>query len=211
MLRQREIRPPETDKIFACQWLDNDRVIVGTKDNRLLEIDVNYCDGNAREISRPLAPPRNFDTQNTGWGNCGIHSLDITPSGDLLATGGTDPADCVVLRTSDYSPVTTLIGHTDWLFGTAWVSDYHLVTASRDRSIALWKVDPDENIGLPPTVQKYEPNGPYMKKKYEGKVRELKYDKDLRLVAGLGTDGVVKLHDPTMDLRVIRTVRNLGK
>jgi WD repeat-containing protein 40A len=133
--------------------------------------------------------------------------MDITPSGDLLATGGTDPADCVVLRTSDYSPVTTLIGHRDWLFGNAWVSDRHLVTGSRDRAMALWTINPDENIGQPPTVQEYAYHGPQMKKKYEGKVRDVKYDRDLRLVVGLGTEGVVKLHDPNLDLRVLRTVR----
>jgi hypothetical protein len=73
--------------------------------------------------------------------------------------------------------------------------------------MALWTINPDENIGLPPTVQEYAYNGPQMKKKYEGKVREVKYDRDSRLVVGLGTDGSVKLHDPTVDLRVIRTVR----
>ena len=46
-----------------------------------------------------------------------------------------------------------------------------------------------------------------MKRKYDGKIRELKYDKQLGLVAGLGTEGVVKLHDPIADLRVLRTVR----
>lgn len=206
MLRQREFRSPEADKAFACKWLDNDRILVGTKDNKLLEINVNSKYGNIREIPRPIDPPRNFSTQNTGWGSCGIHSMDITPSGDLLATGGTDAADCVVLRTSDYSPVTTLIGHRDWLFGNAWVSDRHLVTGSRDRAMALWTINPDENIGLPPTVQEYNYHSPQMKKKYEGKVREVKYDRDLRLVVGLGTEGVVKLHDPNLGLRVLRTL-----
>jgi DDB1- and CUL4-associated factor 12 len=209
MLRQREFKAPEVDKIFACKWLDNDRIVCGTKDNKLLELNVNS--GNIREIPRPREPPRNFSTQNTAWGSCGIHCLDINPSGDLLATGGAEPADCVVLRTSDYSPVTTLVGHRDWLFGSAWVSDRHLVTGSRDKAMALWTINPDENIGMDPTIQEYQWQGPQMKRKYDGKVRELKYDFNLRMVVGLGTDGVVKLHDPTVDLRVMRTVREGGR
>lgn len=205
MLRQREFRVPDSDKVFACKWLDNQRILVGTKDNKLLEVDVSSS--NIREIPRPQAPPRDFSTENSGWGSCGIHCMDITPSGDLLATGGADPADCVILRTSDYSPVTTLIGHRDWLFGSAWVSDRHLVTGSRDKAMALWSINPDENIGMSPTVQEYRYHGPQMKKKYDGKVREVKYDPNLRMVIGLGTEGVVKLQDPTNDLRVVRTVR----
>jgi hypothetical protein len=75
--------------------------------------------------------------------------------------------------------------------------------------MALWTVNPDENIGLPPTVQEYQYTGPEMKSKYEGKVREVKYDRDLQMIVGLGTEGVVKLHDPNLDLRVLRTVRKI--
>ena len=45
-----------------------------------------------------------------------------------------------------------------------------------------------------------------MKQKYEGKVRDVKYNAALGLVAGLGTDGAVKLHDPCSDLRIVRSV-----
>ena len=31
-------------------------------------------------------------------------------------------------------------GHKDWLFGAAWVTERHLVTCSRDKSVKLWQV-----------------------------------------------------------------------
>ena len=51
----------------------------------------------------------------------------------MVATGGSEPSDCSVLRLPDFQPVQTLVGHQDWLFGAAWVSDRHLVTGSRDQ------------------------------------------------------------------------------
>ena len=209
MLEEREFSEKTSDKIFAATWLNNSNILMGTKDNKLLLLDVDSKSGSpCREIPRPRAPDRRFSTTNPGWGSCGIHCCELSPSGDLLATGGMDPADCVVLRTEDWSPVTTLIGHRDWLFGCPWVSDRHVVTGSRDGAVALWNVNPDENIGGPPTVQEYDYfNTKQMKRKYQSKVREVKYDRKLGLVAGLGTEGVVKLHDPILDLRAVRTVR----
>ena len=32
-------------------------------------------------------------------------------------------------------------GHTDWVFGMAWLTEKHLATCSKDHTIALWSVD----------------------------------------------------------------------
>ena len=196
---------------------------MGTKDNKLIHIDVDAVSSSSTSttttpyyqvIPRPPAPPHPFETIDPTWPPSGIHCLDLSPSGDLLATGGTNTSDCVVMRTSDWSPVTTLVGHRDWLFGCCWVTDRHLVTGSRDRSVALWSIggsDGEEigyEYGSAPTVQEYDYlNHSQMKRKYEGKVRDLKWNKELGYVAGLGTEGVVKLHDPAVDLRVVRSLK----
>lgn len=90
------------------------------------------------------------------------------------------------------------------------MTDRHVVTGSRDQSTALWTIADEEvnNTCGPPSVQEYDYNNRMcMKRKYQGKVREVKYDHSLGLVAALANNGFVVLQDPGMDLRVVRRVR----
>ena len=186
----------------AQEWHDSETVLIGTKCNSLLRLDLPTR--TVAQIARPAAPSRDVPTDSHGWGQCGIHCLSTNPARDLVATGGADPADCLILRTSDWSPVQTLVGHRDWVFGVAWVTDRHVVTGSRDGSAALWHVDPEGQEA----VQRYSYYNPtQMKRKYGGKVRAVEYVAETGLVAALSTDGEVKLQDPTHDLRVVRSVR----
>lgn len=52
----------------------------------------------------------------------------------------------------------------DWVFGLAWCSDRHLVTGSRDQSLALWQL-PDGDEGDPPVQLKQYENKQEMKRK----------------------------------------------
>lgn len=87
-------------------WLDCERVLVATKCNQLLELSTRT--GERRSIQLPPVPARTHATVDSGWGNCGIHAIDINPSRGLLVTGGANPTDAVVLRLPDYRPVQTL-------------------------------------------------------------------------------------------------------
>ena len=35
-------------------------------------------------------------------------------------------------------PTRSVTGHLDWVFGLDWITERHLVTGSRDRTLALW-------------------------------------------------------------------------
>lgn len=211
--------------LYFLSLYNQERILLGTKCNKLINLNINT--GEHFEIGRPPRPPRNVTSTYDGWGNCGIHCIAMNPSGDLIATGGTDPDDCAILRTSNWTPVATLVGHQDWLFGAAWVTDRHVVTGSRDKSVALWDINhlfpPDgsacaSEIGddergpriegkTAPVIEYSYQNPHHMKRKFGGRVRDLKYEPVKGIVAALDTDGLIKCMDPR-NLRVVRSVRN---
>ncbi|KAK9827700.1 hypothetical protein WJX81_001747 [Elliptochloris bilobata] len=213
LLRERELpcrRWQKYDKAFACAWLDHEYVVVGTKCNKLLLANILTCE--LREVAPPPAPlrqPRSSEApvEGQGFGNCGIHAVALNPDAQLLATGGANPNDCQVHRVRlvgqsnggapALAPVQTLVGHDDWVFGIAWITERHLVTGSRDRTVRLWCTDADS--GRPntqPLVTQHEKRD---------KVRDVQYNQTLGRIASLVTSGSVHLWDP--HLRLARTVK----
>ena len=92
------------------QWIDENRIMVGSKCNKLMLLDIsNRGRLQYQQVTMPPAPQRSFLLDAHGWGQCGIHCISSNACGDLIATGGSNPADCLILRTSDWSPVSTLV------------------------------------------------------------------------------------------------------
>ncbi|KAI7838555.1 hypothetical protein COHA_007629 [Chlorella ohadii] len=199
----------QVDKAFAVAWQDDTRLLVGTKCNKLLQWDT--AAGSLRSVPLPAAPPRQHAPLETIWGSCGIHTVAVNPAGDMVATGGSEPSDCAVLRLPDFQPVQTLVGHQDWLFGAAWVSDRHLVTGSRDQCVALWSL-PEAGSGAAEAQYQEaapKPGAAGLQRKFEGKVRDVKYDFASCRLAALSTEpqGCVKLLDAARGLRTVRTLQ----
>lgn len=207
ILQEKELTVRSFNKIFACEWVDNDTILLGTKCNHLLLLTVSTCAFKIIPLGDRIR--RNFSTANITWGRSGIHSIAYNFSRTHFATGGVDPADCVIF-TSDYKHVHTMIGHRDWIFGIAWVTDYHLVTGSRDCSVALWDVrdshqDGDSvDAGGSKSYMIYEDDEPRHNKDFSSRVRDIKYCPDIHLVAALSTDGSIKLLDPGRNLCKVR-------
>jgi len=79
-------------------WASDDTVLVGTKCNRLLEL--NLRTGSKQEVPIGLrqSDPAVAATHIEDSSKCGIHSMAISPTGEYLATGGAEPRHAVILK-----------------------------------------------------------------------------------------------------------------
>ena len=134
-LKERSLSiPTYYDKIFASSWIDKDHVIVGTKCNKLLEINVQT--NLKREIPLMRSPiPRDLPEQSAG-----VHAIALNPSRSFLATGGINVNDLALYTLPDYEPYAVGEFHHGWLFGISWITDFMLCTGARDGNICLWTI-----------------------------------------------------------------------
>ncbi|KIZ04367.1 WD repeat-containing protein 40A [Monoraphidium neglectum] len=182
----------DVDKAFCSAWISPDSVLVGTKCNSLLLVDVV-----TRRHRRVALPPKPAVRQAPELmynpdGHCGMHAMDVSPDGRYVVTGGRAAEDAVVLRRDTLTPVQTFSGHADWIFGLAWVTESHFVSGSRDGTIKLWAVVEPEDGGY--AAESTAPLASVLENKRTlAKQRDIKcWVPDGRIVS-LGVDGTVVL------------------
>ncbi|XP_005093993.1 DDB1- and CUL4-associated factor 12 [Aplysia californica] len=136
ILSEKELVLGTMNKVFASKWLNDSQVVLGTKCNKLMVMDVRNNDLvhipslRSSEDSVPADCP------------CGIHAIAINPSRTLLATGAQNTNDLAVYELPTFDAL--CVGedaHKDWIFDMDWVDDEHIVTGSRDSTVALWRVN----------------------------------------------------------------------
>ncbi|GFR87123.1 DDB1- and CUL4-associated factor 12-like [Elysia marginata] len=139
ILEEKELQLGSVNKVFASKWLNDSQVVMGTKCNQLLVMDVNT---NRLEHKTSL---KSSPQSNPAECPCGIHSIAINPSHTMLATGGENTNDLAIYELPYFNPI--CVGeqaHKDWIFDMDWIDDGHIVTGSRDSSVALWRVDSED-------------------------------------------------------------------
>ena len=140
ILSERIICMGEYDKVFASHWLTEDLVILGTKSNELLLVDLT----NDHIFHIPLLI-------NSNSRKCqdmtGIHCIESSKYGEYLTAGGVNPNELAIYKLPELTPYCIGQGHSDWIFDVAWLNENTLVSGSRDSTMALWKVDGDIAIG----------------------------------------------------------------
>ena len=71
-----------------------------------------------------------------------IYSLDYSPSGETLASGGFD-MNVFLWSHSDYTNFNVLQGHKNAVLDLKWLDESHIITASADKTLGYW----DANTG----------------------------------------------------------------
>mmetsp|Transcript_3572 Transcript_3572/g.5431 ORF Transcript_3572/g.5431 Transcript_3572/m.5431 type:complete len:442 (+) Transcript_3572:294-1619(+) len=202
--REREIRlvlKPELDKIFDATWLDEQTVVCGTKDNKLLQVNTVT----QRYNSIPLISYEG-ERRTSPYENCGIHTITLNPSGDRLVCGSDQPQDIAVYDVPSFKPVALLHGHTDWVFGSAWIDDATLLTSSRDGTVKAWRLGEKQLQGRESSAPRLDEatnayrNVPHFtcfvsKAEHKGKVRAIKNNKRSREFGTISNDETFKLWD----------------
>ncbi|XP_054159330.1 DDB1- and CUL4-associated factor 12 homolog isoform X2 [Oppia nitens] len=139
LLREKCFAFESFNKVFSSQWLNDQQVVLGTKCNKLIVVDVN------NEKHHLIPTLKSSPNGRTPENPCGIHAIEINPSKTLLATGGLNPNDVAVYRLPTLDPF--CVGenaHSDWIFDMKWLDDQFLITGSRDTKLALWRFDESE-------------------------------------------------------------------
>lgn len=173
LFKEKEFALGYINKVFASQWLDKNLVVMGTKCNKLIVIDVVT----GRMFDIPMLKSSHLSIAPDP---CGIHSIEINPSRTYLATGAHNTNDLAVYKLPTFDPICVgEFGHTDWIFDMTWLSDDVIVTGSRDSTIALWRINEkelDTSYELPP---RYSHIRPYCIKKcgLAEKIRSFSYCK----------------------------------
>ena len=76
-----------------------------------------------------------------------IHAVCFSPSARLLVVGiCSKNQSCFVLNVPQLDTIHELVGHSDWVYGCAFLSDSTVVTASRDRSARAWDAGTGEGL-----------------------------------------------------------------
>lgn len=79
-----------------------------------------------------------------------VHDLEFSPDGHFLAVAGGIPSEEGLVEVFTWPSGKSLyscIGHTDSVFGVAWMSDSSFVTASLDHDVVLWNAKTHKPVG----------------------------------------------------------------
>ncbi|KAJ3275009.1 DDB1- and CUL4-associated factor 12 [Terramyces sp. JEL0728] len=197
-LKEQEFDMAGVDKVFSCAWLDDEHVILGTKCQRMVVLNIKT----KRQIEIPGCNAINYPSSAENGlyklMQCsGIHSIAINPSKTMLAAGVGKPSESIhVYSLPNFEHIAELDGHVDMVFSISWLDDYNLVSGSRDKSLKVWRIhhpviDYDE-FHLP--KQKiYQPLN--SKIRHDQKVRDLAFDVNTKNIFTLSADGTVKVWD----------------
>ncbi|CAG8608675.1 5103_t:CDS:2 [Funneliformis caledonium] len=193
LMREKEISLENHDKIFSSHWISHNEVVVGSKCNKLLILNVQTN----KRFEIPLVSEQNREPPQEIRNCSGIRSIAVNPSRTLLAVGAGKPVQVTVYELPSFEPIAVFSGHSDLVFSVAWLDDDHLVSGSRDGTIRLWSIESKIISEMPLLPNKYiNVHQPLLtRSEFSGRVRDLQFNPRTEQIMTLSTEGYVRLWD----------------
>lgn len=193
LLNEKEFSIQSINKVFCAKWLSDRQVVFGTKCNKLLVLDLLT----SKIVQIPNLISSNHSTPPDM--QCGIHSIQINPSWNYLATGAYNANDVAIYKLPSFDPVAVGEGaHKDWIFDVVWLDDEFFVTGSRDTKIALWRVPTDtEDIRCSREIPLHSTLSPVIVRncKKAEKVRALAFNEKYQELVALSLNAYLHIWD----------------
>ena len=186
-------------KIFSSVWVDNNVLLAGMKDNRIIRWKFDpttwYCQ--ERKVVTLPDEGRPGADQRGDPPSSGQHSIALNQrfGGNKIACGGSNPSNVLILDSAAMTPLRQLSGHTDKIFSCCWVDRSTLISCSKDTTVRLWSTDTDhgrqmrsQKAGqvLRPTLTRQDHSHP---------VRDMTFNAHTKQLASIDTQGTVKIWD----------------
>jgi WD repeat-containing protein 40A len=124
LMEENEISLENHDKIFSSHWISHNEVVIGSKCNKLLILNVQTN----KRFEIPLVSEQNIESSQEIRNCSGIRSIAVNPSRTLLAVGAGKPVQVTVYELPSFEPVAVFSGHSDLVFSVTWLDDYHLIS-----------------------------------------------------------------------------------
>ena len=193
-------------KIFSSVWVDNNVLLAGMKDNRIIRWKFDpttwYCQ-ERKVVTLPDAGRVTISNHSSGQ-----HSIALNQrfGGNKIACGGSNPSNVLILDSAAMTPLRQLSGHTDKIFSCCWVDRSTLISCSKDTTVRLWSTDTDhgrqmrsQKAGqvLRPTLTRQDHSHP---------VRDMTFNAHTKQLASIDTQGTVKFWDSSA-LQVVSSIQ----
>jgi len=217
ILKEREFDTSELDKIFSAVWLSDNHVLMGTKCDKLILLDITT--GSKQPIPTVTVPEEilyageeelsNGDATQRRTHCRGIHSIALNPSKTLLAIGAGRPTEVTVFKVKkngsswSFEPYAICKGHKDMIFSAVFVDDSTIASGSRDTTIKIWNLNNLESRDEVKSIQSPLLNNDTVfivpptleRQEHTAKVRDMAYSKQQNKLYSLGGDGYMKVFD----------------
>ena len=182
-------------QIFCSQWLSENQIVFGTKCNQLQVYDIS-----SRQIlCIPVLCGRG-NYARVSENQSGIHAIEINPSRTKLATAAQNSNDIAVYKLPTLDPLCIgMHSHGERIFDMCWIDDQFLLSGSRDKTVALWKVDVEnENIADEESYPSYGEIESICTKRCQtaDKVRSVLFNAKTSEIVTLSLNGLLHTWDP---------------